>query len=133
MRLLLAAVTVGLVVLAAETVVLRRASAGQKSDAKKAGSPNKSAGENASGGQAFKRRSGRVRVVDHCLVDDDGPFLGLGVSYFTALWRAKHDRPRLEADLAFFLGDNWRVYIDGSPSCRSSSELYVYVPRRLVV
>jgi hypothetical protein len=37
-------------------------------------------------------RSGRVRVVDHSLVDDGGPFLGLGVSYFTALWRCKHDR-----------------------------------------
>ncbi len=46
-------------------------------------------------------RSGRVRVVDHSLVDDHGPFLGLGVSYFTALWRYHNDRPRLESDLAF--------------------------------
>ena len=47
------------------------------------------------------RRSGLVRVEGHGLVDDDGPFLGLGASYFTALWRCKHDRPRLESDLAF--------------------------------
>jgi hypothetical protein len=47
------------------------------------------------------RRSGRVRVIDHSLVDDGGPFLGLGVSYFTALWRCKNDRPRLKSDLAF--------------------------------
>ena len=46
-------------------------------------------------------RAGRVRVVDHSLVDDNGPFLGLGVSYFTALWRYHNDRPRLESDLAF--------------------------------
>jgi len=45
--------------------------------------------------------AGRVRVVGHSLVDDGGPFLGLGASYFTALWRCKHDRPRFEADLAF--------------------------------
>ncbi len=46
-------------------------------------------------------RIGRVRVEDHSLVDDGGPFLGLGVSYFTALWRYRNDRPRLESDLAF--------------------------------
>lgn len=46
-------------------------------------------------------RTGRVRVVGRSLVDDGGPFLGLGASYFTALWRCKHDRPRLESDLAF--------------------------------
>lgn len=46
-------------------------------------------------------KTGRVRVVDHSLVDDNGPFLGLGVSYFTALWRYYNDRPRLESDLAF--------------------------------
>lgn len=44
---------------------------------------------------------GLVRVADHALVDDGGPFLGLGVSYFTALWRYRHDRMRLESDLAF--------------------------------
>src|SRR5688572_2738110 len=46
-------------------------------------------------------RDGRVRVMGHSLADDKGPFLGLGVSYFTSLWRCKHDRPRLESDLAF--------------------------------
>jgi hypothetical protein len=46
-------------------------------------------------------RGGRVRVERYLLADDDGPFLGLGASYFTALWRAKHDRARLEADLEF--------------------------------
>src|SRR5688572_2799423 len=46
-------------------------------------------------------RAGLVRLQGHSLVDDGGPFLGLGASYFTALWRARHDRPRLEADLAF--------------------------------
>ncbi len=30
-------------------------------------------------------RSGRVRIEGHSLVDDGGPFLGLGASYFTAL------------------------------------------------
>lgn len=46
-------------------------------------------------------RSGIVRVVDHGLVDSGGPFLGLGVSYMTALWRCRHDRERLESDLRF--------------------------------
>ena len=56
------------------------------------------------------RRAGRVRVVGHSLADDDGPFLGLGVSYFTALWRCKHDRPRLEADLAFLSRQGFNYY-----------------------
>jgi hypothetical protein len=29
------------------------------------------------------RRAGRVRVDGHSLADDNGPFLGLGASYFT--------------------------------------------------
>jgi hypothetical protein len=32
---------------------------------------------------------------------DGGPFLGLGVPYLTALHRCRHDRKRLESDLAF--------------------------------
>jgi hypothetical protein len=48
-----------------------------------------------------KRRSGPIHVDDHAVADDNGPFLGLGASYFTALWRCKHDRTRLESDLAF--------------------------------
>ncbi|MEW6161124.1 MAG: hypothetical protein AB1813_27155 [Verrucomicrobiota bacterium] len=46
-------------------------------------------------------RSGPVRVMDHGLVDNGGPFLGLGVSYFTALWRHRQARERLESDLQF--------------------------------
>jgi hypothetical protein len=56
------------------------------------------------------RRSGQVRVIDHSLVDDRGPFLGLGVSYFTALWRCKNDRPRLESDLAFLSRQGFNYY-----------------------
>ena len=60
------------------------------------------AAEESADNRSARKPAGAVRVVDHCLVDDNGPFLGLGVSYFTALWRCKHDRPRLESDLAFF-------------------------------
>lgn len=56
------------------------------------------------------QRSGRVRLEGHCLVDDQGPFLGLGVSYFTALWRCKHDRERLEADLEFLSRQGFNYY-----------------------
>jgi hypothetical protein len=55
-------------------------------------------------------RSGLVRVEGNCLVDDQGPFLGLGASYFTALWRCKHDRARLEADLAFLSRCGFNYY-----------------------
>jgi len=47
------------------------------------------------------RPAAPVRVVGHCLADERGPFLGLGVSYFTALHRYRHDRSRLESDLDF--------------------------------
>ena len=56
------------------------------------------------------RRAGRVRVDGHALADDGGHFLGLGVSYFTALWRCKHDRPRLEADLSFLSRQGFNYY-----------------------
>jgi hypothetical protein len=55
-------------------------------------------------------RAGRVRVVGHSLVDDRGTFLGLGVSYFTALWRCRNDRPRLESDLAFLSKQGFNYY-----------------------
>ena len=55
-------------------------------------------------------RAGRVRVDGHCLADDGGPFLGLGVSYFTALWRCKYDRPQLEEDLAFLSRQGFNYY-----------------------
>lgn len=41
-----------------------------------------------------------VRVNGKSLVDNGGPFLGLGASYFQALRRAKYDRTRLNSDLA---------------------------------
>ena len=56
------------------------------------------------------RRSGPVRVDGHCLADDDGPFLGLGASYFTALWRCRHERARLESDLAFLARHGFNYY-----------------------
>jgi len=42
-----------------------------------------------------------VRVNGKSLRDNNGPFLGLGASYFQALRRTKYDRPRLTNDLAF--------------------------------
>lgn len=62
------------------------------------------------GAEAAPARSGPVRLVGHSLVDNEGPFLGLGVSYFTALWRIKHDRPRLESDLAFLSKQGFTYY-----------------------
>jgi len=66
--------------------------------------------EIAKGRAAVKRRTGRVRVLDHALADAGGPFLGLGVSYFTALRRCKYDRPRLESDLAFLSAQGFNYY-----------------------
>ena len=60
--------------------------------------------------QPSSRRSGLVRIDGHSLLDDDGQFLGLGVSYFTALWRCKYDRPRLEADLDFLSRQGFSYY-----------------------
>ncbi|HEY3391292.1 MAG TPA: hypothetical protein VGK58_01200 [Lacipirellulaceae bacterium] len=72
------------------------------------------ANENAAGGADVDRqgtpRSGRVRLDGYSLVDDSGPFLGLGASYFTALWRAKHDRARLESDLEFLSRRGFNYY-----------------------
>ena len=65
------------------------------------------------GGDASRQvseRNGRVRIEGHSLVDDGGPFLGLGASYFTALWRARNDRARLEADLAFLSQRGFNYY-----------------------
>src|SRR5688500_9418805 len=56
------------------------------------------------------RRAGPVRVDGHALADDGGPFLGLGVSYFTSLSRCKNDRPRLESDLAFLTRQGFNYY-----------------------
>jgi hypothetical protein len=55
-------------------------------------------------------RAGKVRVAGHSLVDENGPFLGLGVSYLNALWRCKHDRARFERDLAFLSSCGFNYY-----------------------
>jgi hypothetical protein len=60
--------------------------------------------------QAANPRRGAVRVEGHSLVDDDGAFLGFGASYFTALWRSKHDRARLESDLEFLSRQGFNYY-----------------------
>lgn len=49
-------------------------------------------------------RQGRVVLRGQALHDDSGAFPGLGVSYFQALRRAKHDRERFRRDLAFLSG-----------------------------
>jgi len=54
--------------------------------------------------------SGPVRVTGHCLADDQGPFLALGASYFTALWRARNDPARLEQDLDFLSRQGFNYY-----------------------
>ncbi len=46
-------------------------------------------------------RTGVVHLDGHALQDDQGPFLGLGASYFQALRRTKFDRARLRSDLDF--------------------------------
>lgn len=61
-------------------------------------------------GRLNGRPVGAVRLVGHSLMDDNGPFLGLGVSYFTALWRCKHDPARLERDLAFLAQQGFNYY-----------------------
>jgi hypothetical protein len=61
-------------------------------------------------GEPSKLRTGLVRIDDHALVDDNGHFLGLGASYFTALWRSKNDRARLEADLDFLSKQGFNYY-----------------------
>ncbi len=60
--------------------------------------------------KSVHNRAGAVRVVDHALVDDGGSFLGLGVSYFTALSRCRNDRARLESDLRFLSEQGFNYY-----------------------
>ena len=67
-------------------------------------------GDDAPPAQLNIRRTGRVRVEGYSLTDDQGPFLGLGASYFTALWRCKHDRSRLEADLEYLSRQGFNYY-----------------------
>ncbi len=61
----------------------------------------------SAGGRTFQINTGSapsgtnlVRVNGKSLQDNNGPFLGLGASYFQALRRAKYDRARLNSDLA---------------------------------
>jgi len=49
-------------------------------------------------------RAGVVRVAGHGLADDDGPLTVLGATLFWAAWGYRHDRARLEANLAFLAG-----------------------------
>lgn len=78
--------------------------------------PNNSAepmqliGDGPPAAQPGSRRTGRVRVDGHSLADNEGPFLGLGASYFTALWRCKYDRSRLESDLDFLSQQGFNYY-----------------------
>ena len=48
-----------------------------------------------------------VRLAGKSLCDDNGPFLGLGVSYFQALRKAKYDRTQLSSDLALFAANGF--------------------------
>lgn len=45
--------------------------------------------------------AGAVGLQGHSLVDADGPFNALGASLFWAAWAYKHDKPKLEAALAW--------------------------------
>lgn len=64
----------------------------------------------ASTGRPAWRPAGRVRLNGYAVADDRGPFLGLGVSYFTALHRCKYDRPRVESDLAYLASQGFRYF-----------------------
>ena len=46
-------------------------------------------------------RGGPVRLEDHSLADDHGRFNALGATMFWAPWGYRHDRARLESELAF--------------------------------
>src|SRR5689334_14083506 len=72
--------------------------------------PSFAANDAAKAAAALPARSGTVRVVNHALADDQGPFLGLGVSYFTALWRCRNDRTRFESDLQFLSQQGFNYY-----------------------
>jgi hypothetical protein len=47
-----------------------------------------------------RSHAGTVRVEDGLLVDDGGPFWAIGATYMAAPWFMKHDRARLERNLA---------------------------------
>jgi len=80
-----------------------------KRDPESGGSPA-AAVISVSGAQPSRAPAGRVRLVGSSLADDNGPFLGIGASYFTALWRCKYDPPRLNKDLAFLAAHGFNYY-----------------------
>ncbi|HMV66506.1 MAG TPA: NBR1-Ig-like domain-containing protein [Myxococcota bacterium] len=45
--------------------------------------------------------AGLVRLVDRAVLDESGPFNGLGTTLFWAPWAYRHDRARLEQNLQF--------------------------------
>lgn len=51
--------------------------------------------------------AGVVRLDGRSLCDANGPFLGLGASYFQALRHAKYDRARLESNLGFLVANGF--------------------------
>lgn len=52
----------------------------------------------------FALRHGIVRLAGRTLIDDDGPFLGVGASCMWCLWGFEHDRPKVDANLACIAG-----------------------------
>jgi hypothetical protein len=48
---------------------------------------------------AVQRRTGNIGLEGHSLRDKGGAFLGLGATYFSALWRVRLDRARYRSDL----------------------------------
>lgn len=61
-------------------------------------------------GGSSGERGGPVRIEGRVLVDDGGPFVGLGATLFWAAWAYRNDRPRLERNLAW-LRDHGFHYI----------------------
>lgn len=53
------------------------------------------------------RGAGLVRLSGRSLCDSAGPLLGLGASYFQALRHAKHDRARLNSNLALLASNGF--------------------------
>jgi hypothetical protein len=52
-------------------------------------------------------RGGPVRLNDHSLEDDHGRFNALGATMFWAAWGYRHDRPRLDAALAYLAANGF--------------------------
>jgi hypothetical protein len=67
-------------------------------EARAAGDRERSTGAGQAGSG---RREGRVTLAGRALADEGGPFLGLGVTLFWALWGEAHDPDRLDANLSW--------------------------------